>query len=118
MRKKLFVLLVFLSFCGSIGFGADNYVSDLCYQTKYSFKDPFVQQYVDDYKVLLASYVEIFNTNDLEKIQNFTVLAQEFSKRAPNVMERLTDSEEAQKFSDKMSEMATCFSDEIEKFSY
>ena len=54
--KKLSSLFVFLSFCGSIVFGADQ-----CYKNKYSYKDSLVQQYIDDYRALLPLYIEALN---------------------------------------------------------
>ena len=62
MIKKLFTLFVFLSFCGSTGFGADQ-----CYKNKYSYKDSLVQQYVDDYRALLPLYTEAINEKNTEK---------------------------------------------------
>ena len=102
--KKLFTLFVFLSFCGSTGFGADQ-----CYKNKYSYKDSLVQQYVNDYRALLPLYTEAINEKNTEKIYNFTDSAQKLSERGLIISEILADSDEAQKFSEEMSEIAEYF---------
>lgn len=115
--KKLFILFVFLNFYVSIGFGADIYVPAQCYEKKHSFRDPLVQQYIDDYRVLMISYSRNFSENDPEKMQNLTVSAQELGKKAPVIAERLTDPEEIQKFNDEISGMSSCFTNEITDIS-
>ena len=110
--KKLFTLFVFLSFCGSIGFGADQ-----CYKNKYSYKDSLVQQYVDDYRALFPLYIEALNEKNTEKLQNLSVSAQELGERSTIVSERLTDPKEAQKFSDEMTEIAECLVNKLSDIS-
>ena len=104
MIKKLFVLFVFLNFFGSIVLGADE-----CYKNKYSYKDSLVQQYVNDYRALLPLYIEAINEKNTEKIYNFTDSAQKIGERGLIISEILTDSDEARKFSEEMSEIAECF---------
>lgn len=73
--KKLFTLFVFLSFCGSIGFGADQ-----CHKNKYSYKDSLVQQYVDDYRALLPLYTEAINEKTLKKYIILPILPKKSAK--------------------------------------
>ena len=111
--KKTFILFVFLSFYMNIGFGADTHIPDQCYNKKYSFKDPLVQQFIDDYRSFITAYIKALNKKDVEEMQNLALLSQELGERGPMVAERLTDADEAQKFSDEITEMAKCFTDHI-----
>ena len=113
MIKKIFILFVFLSFYMNISFGADTHIPDQCYNKKYSFKDPLVQQFIDDYRSLMIAYTKAMNEKDPEKLQNLALFSQELGERGPMVAERLTDTDEAQKFNDEITEMAKCFTDYI-----
>ena len=112
MIKKLFFLFVFSNFFGSIVLGADE-----CYKNKYSFKDSLVQQYVDDYRALLPLYIEALNEKNAEKLQNLSASFQELGERSSIVSSRLTDIEEAQKFSDEMTEIAECLVNKLSDIS-
>ena len=110
--KKLFILFVFLSFCGSIGFSDNSDIND-CYTEKYSFQDPLVQKYVDDYRTLAINFIAAFNENNLETVQSLADFNQEVTYKFSEVAERLTDIEEAQKFSKVLTDMATCFTNDM-----
>ena len=110
--KKLFFLFVFLNFFGSVLLRADE-----CCNNKYSFKDSLVQQYVDDYRALLPLYIEALNEKNAEKLQNLSASFQELGERSSIVSSRLTDIEEAQKFSDEMTEIAECLVNKLSDIS-
>ena len=111
MVKKLFILFTFLNFCGSVSFGTDSYVSDKCYKSGYSFRDPLVQQYINDYEVLINDYIMALKEKDHEKLQILTTTSQEFPQKVFEIGERIDNPEEAKKLNDEITEIVTCFAD-------
>ena len=60
-------------------------------------------------KSTVRQVFEAINEKNTEKIYNFTDSAQKIGERGLIISEILTDSDEAQKFSEEMSKIAECF---------